>query len=115
MHLLEKRLEKEIFDTTYHVSQKMTKRPIDPRITNIFIDTCAFDPKYSPEDKAAMDLFELYEKGKIILNIAHSTQKEINYPNTPGWVKQQARSQIYTIKTRLTDIEKRVEENGVSP
>lgn len=85
----------------------MGRRPIDPRRTNNFIDSCAFDPKYSPEDEAANALFKLYEDGKIILNIAHSTQKEIEHPKTPEWVKQQARLTIYTIKTQLTDDEKR--------
>ena len=76
-------------------------RPIDPRITTIFIDSCAFDPKYSPEDQAALRLFELSEKGDLILNIAHSTQKEIEHPNTPGWVKREANKLIYTIETAL--------------
>ncbi len=80
-------------------------RPIDPRVTTIFIDSCAFDPKYWPEDQAALDLFKLSEKGELILNIAHSTQKEIEHPNTPGWVKREANKVIYTIKTSLTSDE----------
>ncbi|MBI4634379.1 MAG: hypothetical protein HY742_10865 [Deltaproteobacteria bacterium] len=77
-------------------------RPIDPRITTIFMDSCAFDPKYSPEDQAALTLFNLSEKDELILNIAHSTQKEIEHPNTPAWVKLEANKLIYTIKTSLT-------------
>lgn len=77
-------------------------RPINPKITTIFIDSCAFDPKYSPEDQASLCLFELSEKGELILNIAHSTQKEVEHPNTPGWVKREANKLIYTIETSLT-------------
>ncbi len=40
-----------------------------------------------------------------MLNIAHSTQKEIEHPNTHGWVKQEAAGAIYTIQTNLTDEE----------
>ena len=77
-------------------------RPINPRITTIFIDSCAFDPKYSTEDQASLYLFELSEKGELILNIAHSTQKEVEHPNTPRWVKREANKLIYTIETSLT-------------
>lgn len=80
-------------------------RPADPRITTIFIDSCAFDPKYSPEDQASLSLFKLSEEGELILNIAHSTQKEVEHPNTPGWVKREANKLIYTIETSLTSNE----------
>ena len=49
-----------------------------------------------------MYLFELSEKGELILNIAHSTQKEVEHPNTPRWVKREANKLIYTIETSLT-------------
>lgn len=77
-------------------------RPINPKITTIFIDSCAFDPKYSPEDQASLSLFDLSEKGELVLNIAHSTQKEVDHPNTPTWVKREANKLIYTIETSLT-------------
>lgn len=75
---------------------------IDPRITNNFLDSCAFDPKYAPEDKAAVELFKLSRQGKILLQIAHSTQKEIEHPNTPAWVKTEANNLIFTISVQLT-------------
>ena len=77
-------------------------KSIDPRRSTIFLDSCAFDQKYSPEDKAANQIFQLYRKDELILNIAHSTQKEIEHPNTPTWVKREAMSFIYTIPTSLT-------------
>jgi hypothetical protein len=81
--------------------------PINPLITNNFIDSCAFDPKYEPEDKASLELFKLCEEGEIIILIAHSTQKEIEHPNTPAWVKREALNLIYTKQTCLTDSEVR--------
>lgn len=86
----------------------MAQKHLDPRVVNIFLDSCAFDPKYSPEDQAAQNLFLLKEKGDLILQIAHSTQKEIEHRNTPGWVKQESSGLIYTIETSLTDSEGKV-------
>lgn len=79
------------------------EKHIDPRIVNIFLDSCAFDPKYAPEDQAALVLFQHYKSGGLVLQIAHSTQKEMEHPNTPSWVKQEADGLIYTIETSLTD------------
>ncbi len=69
----------------------MTYKPINPLITNVFLDSCAFDPKYHPEDEASMELYKLYDQGELVLHIAHSTQKEIEHPNTPAWVKRAAK------------------------
>jgi hypothetical protein len=81
-------------------------KPINPRIRNNFLDSCAFDPKYAPEDQASLKIFQLYEDGELVLNIAHSNQKEIEHPNTPNWVKSAAQGMIYTIETSLTDQER---------
>jgi len=70
---------------------------INPWLTNNFIDSCAFDPKYEPEDIASVEIFRLSQKGKLLIHIAHSTQKEIEHPNTPDWVKREAQNLIYTI------------------
>lgn len=86
----------------------MAKKHLDPRIVNIFLDSCAFDPKYRPEDQAAQDLFQRYKKGDLLLQIAHSTQKEIEHPNTPSWVKQEASELIYTVQTSLTNSERKL-------
>ena len=85
--------------------------PINPLISNNFIDSCAFDPKYSPEDEASAEIFGLSKIGKILIQIAHSTQKEIEHPNTPAWVKREASNLIYTISVSLTGGEtKQVQE-----
>jgi hypothetical protein len=78
---------------------------IDPSITNNFLDSCAFDPKYAPEAKASLELFELYEMGKVLLQIAHSIQKEIGHPNTPASVKTEAQNLIFTMEVWLTPSE----------
>ncbi len=83
-------------------------RPINPRIKNIFLDSCAFDPKYTPEDQASREIFQRYESGELkSLIIAHSNQKEIDHPNTPDWVKREANRLLYSIQTGLTDNERK--------
>jgi len=72
---------------------------------SIHIDSCAFDPKYDPESKAAEELHHLDEAGEIHLQIAHSTQKEIEHPNTPARVKDQAGVLVFTEETDLTQPE----------
>ncbi len=81
--------------------------PVNPLISNCFIDSCAFDPKYKPEDKASGEIFDLYKDGKLLIQIAHSTQKEIDHPNTPTWVKREALNLIYTLPVQLTEPEVR--------
>ncbi len=76
--------------------------PANPIINNNFLDSCAFDPKYDPEDSASIDIFKLSQEGKVLIQIAHSTQKELDHPNTPEWVKSEAKNLIYTIKVSLT-------------
>ena len=88
----------------------MSIRYIDPRRTNIFLDTCAFDPKYSPEDDASKIIIELKDREIITLILAHSNQKEISHPNTPKWVKEEASFNIYTINTQLTSEELIIKE-----
>ena len=86
----------------------MAYRALSPLIVNNFIDSCAFDPKYEPEASAAIEIFKLSERGDFQLQIAHSTQKEIEHPNTPDWVKRQASGLIYTINVQLTPNQKQL-------
>lgn len=74
---------------------------LDPRRANNFLDSCAFDPKYSPEHEAAQAIRALGNEGKVNLVLTHSNQKEIDHPNTPKDVKREAAGMIYTIKTAL--------------
>lgn len=78
-------------------------RPLqDPRRANSFLDTCAFDPKYAPEDAAAREIRGIADAGRISVLLAHSNQKELEHPNTPEDVKREARAMIFTIETDLT-------------
>lgn len=79
----------------------------DPRRRNNFLDSCAFDPKYAPEDAAAQQIRALGSDGQVNLTVTHSNQKEIDHPNTPEDVKREANSMIYTINTPLNPNEVR--------
>lgn len=84
---------------------------LDPFRSNIFIDSCAFDPKYEPESSSSEELFRLNENGEINLIVSHSNLKEIEHPNTPTYVKQAAILKIYSIDMNLTQQEQRIKEN----
>lgn len=76
--------------------------PMNPWITNSFLDSCAFDPKFHPEDEAANELFRLHQTEHLGILLAHSNQREVDHPNTPAWVKAKAAGLIYTTAVRLT-------------
>ena len=78
------------------------KVTIDPRRTNIFMDSCSFDPKYTPEDMASQRLFHLYDAGQINIIIAHSNMKELAHPNVHAYVKNEANAKIFSISVQLT-------------
>ena len=80
--------------------------PVNPWIANSSVDSCAFDPKYGPEDKAANEIFRLHKEEGLIIQIAHSTQKEVDHPNTPDWVKRAAAGMIYTLQVDLKQDER---------
>ena len=75
---------------------------LDPRLASNFLDSCAFDPKYTPEHEAAQEIRALGKEGTIRLLLTHSNQKEVDHPNTPIDVKREATGMIFTIKTALT-------------
>ena len=81
---------------------------INPMIANIFIDSCAFDPKCDPESTASLEIFRFSEQHDIPIHIAHSTEKEVEHPNTPGWVKEKAHEFICTIPLQITLEERRI-------
>lgn len=85
--------------------------PVNPRITNNFLDSCAFDPKTPDEYEASRTIECLYNNNEIILIIAHSVEKEIEHPNTPEDVKEKARGMIRTLATGLTTDEVRREND----
>lgn len=80
----------------------MAHRQRHPNYTHTFIDSCAFDPHDKEEEKCSRRLLARYNNGELVLQIAHSVQKEINHPNTPSDVKALAQPLIYTIESELT-------------
>lgn len=81
------------------------RSPPDPRRTNTFLDSCAFDPKVVPEHSAALKIRSLRQNEQISILLAHSNQKEIEHPNTPADIKAEAADMNRTIATALTPAE----------
>jgi hypothetical protein len=86
----------------------MPNMAADPLIRSNFVDSCAFDPKYEPETSAANEIFRLFESGHFLIQIAHSTQKELDHPNTPVWVRAETWGLNYTLDVSLTANERRL-------
>jgi hypothetical protein len=80
--------------------------PMNPWIANSFLDSCAFDPKYHPENEAANELFRLHQTEDLGILLAHSNHREVDHPNTPAWVKAKAAGLIYTTSVTLTPTER---------
>ncbi|MDE1892459.1 MAG: hypothetical protein KGI13_08195 [Betaproteobacteria bacterium] len=77
----------------------------NPRRSNNFLDTCAFDPKVEPEASCANKIRNLSNEGKILLILSHTNQKEIEHPNTPKDVLAEARAMIHTLSVQMTSDE----------
>lgn len=74
----------------------------DPFYHPVYFDSCAFDGGGETEEQASLEARELFEKNDGLINIVHSVMKEIEFPNTPQWVKDIANNSIYTIEVNLT-------------
>ncbi len=75
---------------------------LSPYRANIFIDSCAFDPKYEPESSCSNEIFSKHKNGEINLVVSHSNLKEAEHPNTSAHVKAEATSKIYSLNVSLT-------------
>lgn len=83
---------------------------LNPYRANIFIDSCAFDPKYDPESGCAEEILTRYDNDEINLIVSHSNMKEIEHPNTPARVKAEAASKIFSINNNLTQEEGNIKQ-----
>jgi hypothetical protein len=83
----------------------MKRSFFNPRFSNNFLDTCAFDPA-EPEAKYSEIILGLYHQNEVSLILSHTNQKEIEHPNTPVKVKQQAGNIIYSLSVELNPQEK---------
>ena len=95
-------LEHRIYVYLPNQTLTITRENVNPWITNTMLDSCAFDPKYHPEQEAAEELFRLHREQQLPILIAHSIQKEIEHPNTPGWVKREALGKVFSVQVENT-------------
>ncbi|MCL1126948.1 hypothetical protein [Shewanella surugensis] len=77
----------------------------DPFYGNVYFDSCAFDGGNEVEQEASLKARELFEDNERYVEILHSVAKEIDFPNTPQWVKSESVDLIYTIEVELTQLE----------
>ena len=77
----------------------------DPYRTSVFLDTCAFDPMYDPEQLSA---FKIHSNHLLNTVLVHSPLKENSHLNTPVWVKEVAEQQNYRFQTNVTPEQERL-------
>jgi hypothetical protein len=82
---------------------------IDPAICNVAIDANALDrPKGDPTRAALVArLLALRDARRLTLIVPHGVLAEIQRPGTPADVRAAASAGIYTIRTGLTEDERR--------
>lgn len=93
---------------------------LDPFKSNIYFDSCAFDGGPQEEQNSSIECRQILEQSGNKIQILHSVQEEIDYPETPIWVKREAMSSVFTKKTtlepddlkKLKDIERIIVGNG---
>jgi len=78
------------------------KKPPDPFCNPVYFDSCAFDGGNEQEQTASMEARSLFSEKGGDIRIVHSVKKEIDYPSTPQWVKDEANQLIFTIETSQT-------------
>ncbi len=76
--------------------------PPNPFLAPVFFDSCAFDGGDRRAQQASIEARTLFEENSGMINILHSIRKEIEYPNTPQWVKGLANDYILTLEVSLT-------------
>lgn len=94
--------------------------PLDPFKSEIYFDLCAFDGGTPEEQSASLECQYLLEQKNNDIRILYSVQKEIDFPNTPNWIKRKSISLIGTKETsleahefeKLRDVEKIIFGNG---
>ena len=77
----------------------------DPFYGNVYFDSCAFDGGSEDEQAASIEARDLFQEHGRNIEFVHSVAKEIDYQNTPQWVKDEALELIYTIEVELTQQE----------
>jgi hypothetical protein len=88
------------------------KKPPDPKYGSVFFDSCAFDGGNEQEQAASNEARSLFAESGGEIKIVHSVKKEIDFPNTPQSVKDEANQLIYTIEVQLNP-EEEAELNDV--
>lgn len=83
------------------------KKPPDPFFGSVYFDSCAFDGGNEQEQHASKEARALYFSNGSEIKIVHSVKKEIDFPNTPQSVKDDAAPLIYTIEKQLTPDERK--------
>ncbi len=79
----------------------MKKQP-NQFYVSVFFDSCAFDGGNKEEQIASNEARSLFSSNGNEIKIVYSVQKEIDFSNTPQWVKDEANKLVSTLEVQLT-------------
>lgn len=91
----------------------LNRRPIDPRISNIALDSNALDRDGTAKDKLVERFEHLASANELTVVVAGGVRGEVQHPNTPSDVKAAVLPKIFNLRPGLNqdqrDARRRVE------
>src|SRR5260370_38535313 len=80
----------------------MACRPLDPRKCNVTVDNNALDRNGTASDLLIERLLELQRSRKINIVVPQGVRREAQHPRTPGDVREEISTKIFTFPTELS-------------
>jgi hypothetical protein len=80
----------------------LNRRPIDPRISNVALDSNALDRDGTERDQLVERFEKMCEAREFIVVVAGGVRGEVQHPNTPAGVKAAMLPQIFNLRPGLT-------------
>ncbi len=79
----------------------LNRRPIDPRISNIGLDSNALDRDGTARDQLVERFERMCEASELIVVMAAGVRGEVQHPNTPAGVKAAVLPKIFNLRPGL--------------
>jgi hypothetical protein len=80
----------------------LNRRPIDPRISNIALDSNALDHDGTARDQLVGRFKQMCGAHELTVVVAGGVRGEVQHPNTPAGVKAAVLPQIFNLRPGLT-------------
>jgi hypothetical protein len=88
------------------------RRPIDPRISNIGLDSNALDRDGTARDQLVERFERMSEANELTVVVAAGVRGEVQHPNTPDGVKAAVLLQIFNLRPGLNSSQQDARRRG---